>query len=72
MLGEIEVDEKVLVVKRIHVTYHLKAEADQRPTAERVLGVHAQACPLARSISGCVMITTSLDFEENSMNLEKQ
>lgn len=64
MLGEIETEDKVLVVKRIHVTYHLKAEADKRPTAERVHGVHAQACPLARSISGCVTITTSLEFEE--------
>jgi uncharacterized OsmC-like protein len=62
--GEIETEDKVLVVRRIHVTYHLKAEAGKRPTAERVLGFHAQACPLARSIGGCVAITTSLEFEE--------
>ena len=72
MLGEIEADENVLVVKRIHVTYQLEAEADQRPKAERVLGFHAEACPLARSISGCVIITTSLEFQENPMDLEKQ
>ncbi len=63
VLGEIEKEDKVLVVKRIHVTYHLKAEADRRSTAERVLGFHAEACPLARSISSCVTITTSLQFE---------
>jgi uncharacterized OsmC-like protein len=64
VVGEIETENKVLVVRRIHVTYHLKADADKRPTAERVLGFHAQACPLARSIGGCVVITTSLEFEE--------
>lgn len=64
MLGEIETEDKVLVVKRIHVTYHLKAAASKRATAERVLGFHARSCPLARSIGGCVAITTSLEFEE--------
>lgn len=68
MLGEIETEDKVLVVKRIHVTYHLRAEADKRPTAERVLGFHARACPLARSICGCVDIATSLEFEEMQEN----
>jgi uncharacterized OsmC-like protein len=63
-VGEIETENKVLVVRRIHVTYHLKADADKQPTAERVLGFHAQGCPLARSIGGCVAITTSLEFEE--------
>jgi hypothetical protein len=64
VLGEVETENRVLVVRRIHVTYHLKAEADVRPTAERVLGFHAQGCPLARSIGDCVAITTSLKFEE--------
>jgi len=64
VVGEIETENKVLVVRRIHVTYHLKAEADKQPIAERVLGFHARACPLARSIGGCVEITTSLEFEE--------
>jgi uncharacterized OsmC-like protein len=64
VVGEIETESKVLLVKRIHVAYHLRAEADKRPVAERVLGFHAQACPLARSICGCVEITTSLEFEE--------
>ena len=53
----------MLVVKRIHVAYHLKAEASKRATAERVHGFHAENCPVARSIDGCVTITTSLKFE---------
>jgi uncharacterized OsmC-like protein len=54
----------VLVVKRIHVIYHLKLKPDQRETAERVLGFHADKCPVARTIQGCVDITTELITEE--------
>jgi uncharacterized OsmC-like protein len=64
VLGEIEKDGNVLVVKRIHVTYHLKTVPDKRDVVERVLGFHAEYCPLARSIGGCVNITTSLELEE--------
>ena len=62
-MGEIEKDANVLVVKRIHVTYRLKAEASEQATAERVHGFHAEHCPVARTIDGCVGITTSLKFE---------
>jgi uncharacterized OsmC-like protein len=62
--GEIEKDGKVLVIKRIHVTYHLKLGPEQRETAERVHGFHADFCPVARTIGGCVAISTSLEMEE--------
>jgi uncharacterized OsmC-like protein len=54
----------VLVIKRIHVTYHLKLKPDQRETAERVLEFHADKCPVARTIKGCVDITTELVMED--------
>ena len=62
-VGEIEKDGNVLVVKRIHVTYHLKAKASKQATARRVLGFHAEHCPVARTMDGCVDITTSLKLE---------
>ena len=62
--GEIEKDGKVLVIKRIHVTYHLKLKPEQRETAEKVLGFHADFCPVARSIKGCIDITTELQMED--------
>jgi hypothetical protein len=61
-------DGKVLVVRRIHVTYHLVVDqavaADQKRRAAigRVLGLHADRCPVARTIGGCVDISTSLDL----------
>ena len=60
MTGEIDLDGKVLVVKRIAVTYHLVADEKQRETIERVLASHADRCPMARTIGGCVQITTRL------------
>lgn len=56
------------MVKRIHVTYHLVVDeaviADQakRAAIDRVLAVHAERCPVARTIGGCVDITTSLEL----------
>ena len=63
-MGEIEKDGKVLVVKCIHVTYQLQVDPDdeQRATVERVLGFHADYCPVARSIKDSIEVTTSLEY----------
>jgi uncharacterized OsmC-like protein len=50
------------VVRRIHVTYRLAADQAQRAAIERVLAFHADRCPVARTIGGCVAISTSLDL----------
>ena len=62
MEGEIEVDQKVLVIKRIHVKYRLRVPEDRRETAERVHEFHAGFCPVAKTIEGCVDISTELSF----------
>ena len=59
-----------MVVRRIHVTYHLRIAPDKREVATRVHGFHAEHCPLARSIGGCVAITTSLEVEDLEENVE--
>jgi uncharacterized OsmC-like protein len=61
-VGEVELDARVLVVRRIHVTYRLAADPAQRPAIERVLGLHADRCPVARTIGSCVGISTSLEL----------
>ncbi len=63
-MGEIEKDGNTLVVKRIHVTYRLRLAADQREAAERVLDFHADFCPVARTLRGCVEITASMEAED--------
>lgn len=59
--GEIEKEGSVLVVKRIHVEYRLEGVSpEHRSTVQRVLGFHAEKCPVARSISPQIEITTSI------------
>lgn len=67
MVGEIEKEDGVLVVKRIHVTYDLYGVAeDRRDAAMRAHEHHAPHCPIARSISDAIDITTELRFVEST------
>lgn len=52
----------MLVIRRIHVRYRLTLGAEQQEAAERVHRVHAKACPVYRSLAGCIDITTELDL----------
>ncbi len=61
--GEIGLEGDVLVVRRIHVTYHLKIREEQIETARMVHDIHARHCPVARTLESCVEITTSLEPE---------
>ena len=61
-VGEIEVESKVLVLKRIKQIFHLTAEEQERETIERVLEVYADSCPVAASVKGSIEISSELDF----------
>lgn len=61
-VGEIEVESKVLVIKRIKQTFHLSADEGDREKIERVLGVYADSCPVARSVKESIEITSDLEF----------
>ncbi|TFV57022.1 hypothetical protein E4P41_15075 [Geodermatophilus sp. DF01-2] len=59
--GEVELEGRVLVLKRIAVTYTGLDVADQdAEKVQRVLAVHADGCPVARSLKGAIEITTHL------------
>ncbi len=58
--GDVELEEKVLVLRRIHVRLELRAAPDQHETARRVHGFFADACPLYRSLKPAIGITTEL------------
>jgi uncharacterized OsmC-like protein len=62
VVGEIETENKVLVCKRITITFHLSAEEEDREAVERVLEVYEDSCPVARSIKGAVEIRSELDL----------
>ena len=59
--GEVELEGKTLVVKRIRVTSRgLEVADEDREKVDRVLAVHANGCPVARSLKGAIEITTEL------------
>lgn len=61
-VGEIEVESKVLVIKRIKQVFHLTAKEEDRETIERVLRVYADSCPVAASVKGSIEIYSELDL----------
>jgi uncharacterized OsmC-like protein len=59
--GEVELEGRVLVTERIHVAYSgFSFSPEQWETVERLLSVHADGCPVARSLRSAIEITTSL------------
>jgi uncharacterized OsmC-like protein len=63
--GDIVTEDKVLVIRSIHVTYSLKAADDLRDTIVRVHRVHHNSCPVYRSLSGSIKITTALKMSRD-------
>lgn len=52
------------MIRRIRVTYHLRLAPENRQMAERVLAFHADLCPVAHTLRGCIEISTSLEMED--------
>jgi uncharacterized OsmC-like protein len=65
-VGEIELEDKVLVIRRIRVSYELRIAADvDRAAISRAHDAHQPRCPVARSIGGCIDIATELHLVED-------
>lgn len=62
VVGEVELEDRVLVVRRIHVRLQLKAAPEHREVAERVHGFFAMSCPLYRTLRSAIAITTELEL----------
>lgn len=61
--GDVERDpSEIAVLKRIRVRYHLLVPTYRREVVERVLAIHAEVCPIARTLKGCVAIGTVVDY----------
>jgi len=56
--GEVELEDNVLVIKRIHVVYTLATSAENREIVDRVHAMHANHCPVFRSLHTAIDITT--------------
>jgi uncharacterized OsmC-like protein len=62
--GEVETDEGVLVIRRIHVAMRLAAAEHTRPTVDRVHGIYAMRCPLYRTLHDAIVLSSSVELIE--------
>ncbi len=60
--GDVVKDGRVLKIARIEAVYHLKADPERRDTIARVHSFHADHCPVARTLQGCVEIVTRFEL----------
>jgi len=65
-VGEIELEDNVLVIRRIHVRLQLRAPETHWETANRVHGFFADKCPVFRSLKAAIAMTTELILESPS------
>lgn len=60
--GEVETEDGVLVIRRIHVEMKLAAPPEARETVERVHGIYAMHCPLYRTLRNAIQLTSSYEL----------
>ncbi len=58
-----ELEENVLVIRRIHVKLKLKSEETNWDAARRVHGFFADKCPIYRTLRPAIVISTELALE---------
>jgi uncharacterized OsmC-like protein len=60
--GEVETEEGVLVIRRIHVAMRLVAHDDAKEVVERTHGLYAMHCPLYRTLHNAIQLTSSVEL----------
>jgi uncharacterized OsmC-like protein len=60
--GEVETEDNVLVIRRIHVAMRLVAPEAARATVERVHGIYSMNCPLYRTLHNAIQLTSSFEL----------
>jgi uncharacterized OsmC-like protein len=61
--GEVETEDNVLVIRRIHVDLKLQASEEARATVERVHGIYAMNCPLYRTLRSAIQLSSSYTLQ---------
>src|SRR5436853_4246859 len=57
--GEVETEEGVLVIRRIHVAMRLVAPEQVKETVERAHGLYPMRCPLYRTLHEAIQLTSA-------------
>jgi len=62
VIGEVEEEEGVLVIRRIHVSMKLVAPEDAREKVERAHAIYPMKCPLYRTLHNAIQLTSSYEL----------
>jgi len=62
--GEVEEEDGVLVIRRIHVSMRLVASEEIREKVERVHAIYAMKCPLYRTLHNTIQLTSSFELTD--------
>ena len=60
--GEVETEEGVLVVRRIHVAMRLVAPEQVKEVVERAHGVYPMRCPLYRTLHKSIQLMSTYEL----------
>jgi uncharacterized OsmC-like protein len=60
--GEVEEEDGVLVIRRIHVAMRLVAPEQRREKVDRVHAIYAMNCPLYRTLHSAIRLTSSFQL----------
>ena len=64
--GEVETEDNVLVIRRVHVAMRLVADLELKDKIERVHGMYAMNCPLYRTLHEAIELTSSYELVSSS------
>jgi uncharacterized OsmC-like protein len=59
--GEVETEEGMLVIRRIHVAMRLVARQGAKEIVDRTHGIYAIHCPLYRTLHNAIQLTSSVE-----------
>jgi len=60
--GDVEEEDGVLVIRRIHVSMRLVAPEDLKEKVERALALYPMNCPLYRTLHNAIRLTSSVEL----------
>jgi uncharacterized OsmC-like protein len=60
--GEVEQEEGVLVIRRIHVAMRLVVPEGARENVARVHAIYPMHCPLYRTLHNAIQLTSSVEL----------
>jgi uncharacterized OsmC-like protein len=64
--GEVETEDNVLVIRRVHVAMRLVADPGLKDKIERVHEMYAMNCPLYRTLHKAIELTSSYELVSSS------